>query len=377
MAFTGFATYDDQNTIQSDIVDRISVVVPQFKILSTFDMSPYPAENTVHYWNQEKLSPGTIIASTEIASATAATGFQINGVGARLQTGDLLEFVGADSIVYNEQLQITSVAGANSILCSRGVGSVGPSSLAAGGTLTLIGNAALEGGDYDSDDISRNSSQKENTVQIFAKPIRVSDTQRNVSHYGIPDMIEHQKQNRLNENLRDFEYAFIRGVDSQTIGSNSAYRRMGGLWREITTNVATFSTISASNIDEYLIKPCIEADFEDLDVLLLDPDWSTELANEHDSRIQVTVQETTYGRRVKKYMSALLDRELDVVTSLRLMPKSAIVTSKQRAKMVNLQGASFRYEDLAKTGRSTKGHVVGQYTAEFWHEYGMSKAYSS
>ncbi|MBC8231249.1 DUF5309 family protein [bacterium] len=377
MAFTGFATYDDQNTIQEDIVDLIKVIVPQNTFLNVLEPPEYSAKNTLHYWNEERLSPGTITNSTAIASATAATAFQINALGGRLQAGDLLEFTGSDSLTYREQLQVTSIVGANSIVCSRGIGSIGPSSLAAGGSITLIANAALEGSDFDQNDVTRPTDQKQNTVQIFRKPILVSGTQQAVSHYGIEDMFAHQKANRLAELMRDLEHATLRGVDSATIGSDSVYRRMGGLWNRITTNVATFSTVSASAIDNLLIRPIVENDFYDPDVMVVDPIWKSEVDALQSGRVRVEVSESTYGQKVDYYQSGLLDRPLRVVSNNKMLTRSMAITAIPRVKVVNLQGRAFQYKDLGRTGDAEKGYVVGEYSAEFWNEYGMAKAYSS
>ena len=377
MAFKGFATYDDTTTIQEDIVDLIKVIVPRNPILSAIDPAPYPALQTKHIWNEERLSPGTVTNSTAIASATAATGIQINGVGNRLQVGDLLEFVGASSLTYREQLQITSVVGANSILVSRGVGSVGPSSLAAGGSLQLVANAALEGSDFEQSDITRPRAQKSNTVQIFRKPISVSGTRRAVSQYGIADELAHQKANRLSECMRDLEMAVIRGINSDTIGSDSVYRRMGGLWAEITTNVATFSTVSASAIDNLLIRPIIEADFYDIDLLIVDPIWKAELDSLQAGRVRIDVNTGTFGQKADEYQSGLTERPLQIITSNKMFQRSMIVTSRSRIRVPNLQKRAFQYQDLAKTGDADKGYIVGEYTGEYWNEYGMAKAYQA
>jgi hypothetical protein len=353
------------------------VIVPQNPILNALEPPPYSAKQTKHIWNEERLSPGTVTNSTAIASASAATAIQVNGLGNRLQVGDLLEFIGASSLTYREQLQISSIVGANSIVVNRGIGSVGPSSLAAGGSLQLVANAALEGSDPEQADITRARDQKSNVVQIFRKPISVSNTRQRVAQYGIDNELAHQKTNRLAECMRDLEYALIRGINSDTIGSDSVYRRMGGLWAQITTNVATFATISSSAIDNLLIRPIIENDFYDVDVMLIDPIWKIELDALQAGRVRIDVTEGTFAQKTDEYQSGLSERPIRVVTSQKLFPKSMIVTAVPRVKVVNLEGSAFYYEDLAKTGMATKGEIVGEYTAEFWNEYGMAKAYSA
>lgn len=377
MAFTGFATYDDTSTIQEDIVDLIQILRSRTPVLNVVTMGTQPASNTIHYWNEESESPGTVTNSTAVASATAATGIQINGEGGRLQVGDLLEFVGASSLTYREQVQITSVVGANSILVSRGIGSVGPSSIAAGGSLTLISNAALEGSDFEQTDITRARSQQSNVVQLFRKPISVSTTRQRVLQHGITDELAHQTSNRLAECMRDLELALLRGVSSATIGSDTVYRRMGGLWNEISTNVATFGTVTASAIDNLLIRPAVANDAYDLDLIIADPYWKIQLDALQDGRVRVDMSEDAFGNKVDYYRSGLLDQPLQIVTTNNMLTHSMIVTSKDRVNPVNLVNGVFAYSELAQTGSATKGMIEGEYTAEFWHEAGMAKAYSS
>ena len=377
MPFTGFATYDDTATIKQDIVDLIMILRSRTPILNAVNMGDNPAENTIHYRNEESESPGTITNSTAIASASAATAFQINATGGRLQVGDILEFLGASSLTYREHVQIASVVGTNSIVVTRGVGSVGPSSIAAGGSLTLLSNAALEGSDFEQSDITRPRSQKQNTVQLFRKPISVSTTRRRVSQHGISDEYDKQKGNRLLECMRDLEQALIKGIDSQTIGSDSVYRTMGGIWERITTNVATFATVSASAIDNLLIKPAVEKNGWDVDMIFIDPTWKVELDALQDGRVRTNVFDETFGHVVSQYLSGLVDNPLKVISSNQMYAKSMIVTSSRRVKTVPLQDGMFEHTQLAQTGSAIKGMIEGEYTSEIWLEDAMARAYSS
>ena len=165
MAFTGRATYSNPTAIAEDVSDIISMISPfETPLLDYLGDSVRPATNVLHEWLEESLAPPSIIASTAIASDTAATTFRINGTGGSIQTGDLLRITGNSSLTYEEVMQVTATA-ANSITVNRGVGSVGPSSLAAGGSVELISNATIEGADV-SGDISQNRTRNYNWVQI-------------------------------------------------------------------------------------------------------------------------------------------------------------------------------------------------------------------
>jgi hypothetical protein len=375
MAFSGYATYDDTSATKEDVRDIIMIVRRKTRILNAFEMSDAPAGDVIHSWVEEKQSPGTIINSTAIASATAQTAFEINGLGGRLQKGDLLEFLGGSSVVGREQMQVASIVGASSIVVDRGIGGVGPSSLAAGGSIELIANAALEGSDLDTNDISRPSTRQSNTVQIFRKPITISDSREAILQYGVESEFARQETNRVEENMRDLEKALLRGVDSSTRGGDATYRRMGGLWSRITTNVTTFATISASAIDNLVIKPVVNKDHEDVDLMILDNNFKLQLDSLQDGRVRTAVDEETFGSVVSFYKSGLLDREILCLPSNNMMTNSLILTSRSRVKVVPLRTMAFHTKRLARTGSAEKGMVQGEYTVEIWHEDGMSKAY--
>src|SRR4029077_16396493 len=104
------------------------------------------AMNTKHEFWEDFMRPRTIINSTVIASATAATGMQIGpAVAEALTVGTILE----NTSIAPEFLQITSiVSGGQSILVSRNYDGSGIGSLAAGGTLRVKAPSAEEGHEH-------------------------------------------------------------------------------------------------------------------------------------------------------------------------------------------------------------------------------------
>jgi hypothetical protein len=44
-------------------------------------------------------------------------------------------------------------------------------------------------------------------------------------------------------------------------------------------------------------------------------------------------------------------------------------------KLLPLQGRSFAYQEVAKTGDATKGQIVGEYVLEVKNESGCAKLY--
>src|SRR3954464_15119349 len=94
MAFTGLSTNRlfTPNLIGEDISSIIATLAPvEAPLLDWLGDGGTFAMQTKHEYIQDYLRPHYIIASTAVASATAATAFQVNGLGQALTVGTLLE----------------------------------------------------------------------------------------------------------------------------------------------------------------------------------------------------------------------------------------------------------------------------------------------
>ena len=374
MAFSGRATYSNPTAIAEDVSDIISMISPfETPILDFLGDAVRPATNVLHEWLEESLSPPSIIASTAIASDTLATTFRINSTGGAIQTGDLLRIVGGDDLAFEEVMQVTATA-VTSITVNRGVGSVGPSSLAAGGSVELISNATIEGADV-SGDISQNRTRNYNWVQIYRKSIEVSDTEQAVSQLGdISNEYDHQLRNRTREILRDLEKNLILGVDAgNSFASASTYRTMKGVWRTITTNQQTAATFSESFLNAVVVKSAWDNGAQDLDFIVADANLKREIDNLADSRRRQTKDDETYKSEISLYESSYGRQQ--ILPPNRWMPtNSLMVLASDRVSVLPLDGMSFQQKPLATTGLATNGVVFGEYTAEMRNESGLARA---
>jgi len=375
MAFSGRATYSNDTLIGEDVSDLVSTISPfETPLLDFLGDAPQSATNVLHEWVEDSLNPGTLLASSAIASATADTAFRVNGTGNNLQVGDILRMVGGNVIANEELMQVTVVTGANSITVSRGFGSVGPSSLAVGGSLELVSNASLEGADV-SGDISLNRSRQYNFVQQFQKPIEVSDTQRSVNNLGgIDDEYSYQLEQRTKEILRDLEKAVILGAASgNSFGSLTAYRSMKGIWRSIATNQqTTTAALTETFLGDTIVKSAWDNGGDDVDLIVADAEWKRAIDGFIDSRIRVTDDADTFRTEVTYYESSF-GRQVVLPPNRHMPYKSAMVLASDRIEVVPLQGRSFQHESLAKTGHATKGVVVGEYTVAVMNESGHAR----
>jgi hypothetical protein len=377
MAFSGKATYDNTELIAEDVAPVVSMISPfETFLLAYLGDASAPATSTLHEWVEDQLSPSTMIASTAVNSATADTAFQINGTGNKLQVGDLLRITGNNSLSYEEILQVTVVTGADSITVSRAFGSVGPSSLAPGGSIELIANAALEGADV-TGDLSQNRSRQYNFVQLYQKPVNVSDTQRAVNLLGgVNDEYNYQVAQRTREIVRDLEKNTILGVASgNSFGSDSAYRTSQGLWRSIgagtTKNAASFSESFLVNV---VIRSAWDNGATDLDAIVADGNLKRSLDELADSRIRTTQDEETYRTEINVFESSFGRQQ--ILPANRWMPSnSLIVFGSDRVNVTNLQGRSFQNIPLSRTGHAERTMITGEYTLEVKNSTGHAKAY--
>src|SRR5690606_22119573 len=149
----------------------------------------------------------------------------------RFQIGDLVR--PGDS---TEVMLVTGID-ATELTVVRGYGGTTPETLDDGMSLTILGNAALEGADAPA---ARFNSRvrRQNYTQIFTATVEVSGSMQAAQAHGVADEVDYQKQARLRELLRDLENTIINGVApaSSPQGGSSVRRSMNGIIPQIATN---------------------------------------------------------------------------------------------------------------------------------------------
>jgi hypothetical protein len=373
MVFNGRAIYDNGvfDGVAEDVADLISMISPyETPLLDALGQAPRVAENVLHEWLEDELSPNTVTSSATVNTAATAVPVHVAGqsVGTFLQVGMVMK-----NTRTGEFLQITATA-PNTLTISRGFGGTSAATIAATDDLFIISDAALEGADV-TVDTSRPRTRKTNYCQIFKKDIIVSGTVQAVNHLGgIGNEFDYQKEKKAREAIRDLEKAVIQGkVSGNSLGSSSAYRTFKGVWDHLTTNATSTGTLNASVLDD-VIESAWGNGATDLDIIVVDRNWKRVIDNLNDTRVQVMQSESNYRRRISFYEGTFGSQ---MVVLNRWMPaNSLMVLSTQRVHVVPLKGRSFQFQNVAKTGDSEKGMLLGEYTVEVMNEEGMAKAYS-
>lgn len=224
-------------------------------------------------------------------------------------------------------------------------------------------NAVVEGADTSFTDRTR-PTRVDNLTQIVEIPFSVTDTERWVKHAGFDDRYAHEADKAMKEWGNDAELAIVRSTRQS--GNASTARKMEGIEEGITTN-----TIDGNDTDVW-----DEDMLNDLSELAY---WE----GGHPKDLFV-------GPALKRVTSSFTDgdRQYDMksakkVNTVRTYEGDFEVIDVHLHRFVDDQGdTSFHAlllevdkwaiaygekpheEELAKTGNSTKGHVVGEFTIE-------------
>jgi hypothetical protein len=380
MPFTGLAIYDTGvfTTLDQDVSEFISMISPfETPLLDALSQPERSATNVLHEWLEDSLNPNTIVSSTAINTSTGDAQIAVHSGGSAvtpyLQVGAIVKNTNT-----GEFLQISAISG-NTITLTRGFGGSTASTIAAGHSLYLISDAALEGSDVTAD-ISRPRSRKSNYCQIFKKDIIVSGTHQAVTALGnIQDEYDYQKMQRMKETLRDLEKAVINGLSSgNTLGSASLTRTMKGLWSSIATNSSSVGVTLTPDIVDTVISAAYNngASEDQLSLIVCDPLYKRQFDKFNESRTEVMQggsEEGRYQRQITVYEGSY---GVHRILRSRWMPSNSfMVIDPNRVKVVPLAGRSFQHIEVARTGDSKKGMVLGEYTLEVRNEEGMAKAF--
>lgn len=221
-------------------------------------------------------------------------------------------------------------------------------------------------------------SMLSNLCQIMEKVTSVSGTTRAIGYKDIGDEFTAEVNDRLIECKRDCEYYFLNGV--KHVEDETHPRQMDGLLNLVNSN--NVIDLSAKTTGKGVIT---EADYLDALQLMWEKGSQGEyfsfvnakgkravndfLKSNANARIVSTVGDNSYGIMVNRIETdfGIINMVLD-----RYMPVDQILN----VDINNVQIAELRpafFEELAKTGDYTKGHVVCENTIKLLNSYSGSK----
>ncbi len=368
MAFTGKATYSAGATlpeIAEDVSDLIGIISPyETPLLDALGDPLRESTSTHHEWLEDELLPNKdAINDSTWTDPASDTEFDVDH-GSRFRVGDQIQVEGS------EELMLVTAINSDTLTVVRGYAGTTPENLADDQVLNILGNAALEGADKPAARFT-NRTRCGNHTQIFAATVEVSGTDMAVSHLGLADELDFQKQERLRELLRDLENTIVNGGQpaSSPEGSGSVRRSMKGIIQNLSTNV--FHTgdsgfPSGNDLDEakinYVLRKIWENSSGNVDLIVVGGFQKRRInAFCSDSR-SYAATETTFTDMVSVYES---DFGVCRIVTTRWLPQdAALLLDSSRTGVLPLAGRSFHFKPLASGGDFECGELIGEYTLE-------------
>jgi hypothetical protein len=378
MAFSGLSTNKEftANLAAEDLSPIIATLAPyEAPFLDWLGDADVFAMSTKHEYVEDFLRPRYIINSGAISSATAATVFQVNGLGLALTVGTILENESAAP----ELMQVTSILGPNSIQVSRNYDNTAVGSLAVGQSIYVRWPAAEEGHEHSGAHTARLGNRKANTVGYFNIEVAASGTQLATRNYG-QDSFENQRAKIFREIPGLLESEIIRGVLNTTdsLGTTTATRTMKGLRSEITAVSSTVTASSFAANPHLYIGNVWESAYQngasdsETWAIVAGRTFFRNISDMNDTKVQDSNAREAFKRVIRQYEGPF--GQAAVFNAGRSLPATELLLiPRERVKVVALQGRSFFYKEMGDSGDNRKGMVVGEYTVEAHHPSAMAR----
>lgn len=262
-------------------------------------------------------------------------------------------------LVESEKMVVSAVdTSGNTIdVYARGFGDTSAATHADDTPIYIVGMARLEGDDADYGPVV-DVTAPYNYTSIFQKAIKVSGTLQAISQHGIDDEFMYQANKAVPHLLRLVERMAFYGERVQ--GSASAPRSAGNLGFFITDNtVAAGGAIAKSHVDSLMEEIIMDGGYPDL--LVMNPRVANDLRNLLDSSsfVRVSQDENKLGvDAIERVMTQY--GELELVMDRWCPTDTAFVLQSSKVGFYTLRG--FESYELARSGDSLKGEVVGEFS---------------
>lgn len=361
-AAAGLASFDQSDGEFLDLSNELAAIIraDNTSFLSKVRMEGVATE-TGHSWMEDALNPNTATCA-EALDNSETTLDVASGHGARFKVGTLFTL---DVAAFTEVMQVTAIS-SDALTIVRGYGSTSAQAGTAGtaDVIRIIAHPAQELQDAPADE-SRPRTKVTNYTQIFQRGILISHTLRSVNQAGVSDEFSYQIARRMEEMMRELDSSIVAGIKSADDGSDTSYRSMGGM--------VEFTSQSGGNVNttaEELSVDVINAMALDIwndggrpNFILVGGALKRVISSFDQAFRRTDFESRTAGYVVDRVITDL-GFELEVIVDPWMPSDVVIIGDLSKVNVMPLQNDAMRAEDLAKTGRSWKGQVTGQYTLE-------------
>ncbi len=361
---SGLASFDQSAGEFLDLSNELAEIIRRDNtaFISRVGISGQATE-TSHHWMEDILNPNTATATNDAGGTLDVTRTTLTvtaGHGIRFRTGTLFRDAARGR---TEVMQTISVTG-NSLVLVRGYGGTVAETHAAGFSIQIIAHAAQESQDAPLDE-SRTRTRVTNFTQIFQRGIQISHTMRSVLQAGVADEFTFQISRRLMEIERELDSSVILGIRSGSAGSDTVYRSMGGLIQFASQAGGNIGSV-AQDLTPTTINTMVKQIWDDggtPNFILVSGRQKQRISSFDQANRRNTFDSTVAGYIVDKFMSDL-GFMLDVIVDPWMPDDTVIVGDLSKVRILPLINDAMRAEELAKTGRTWRAQVTGQYTCE-------------
>lgn len=350
-------TYSDTTPQRRAITDLVSIISPRdTPLIARFGLSASPPAGwKIVNW------PSTAVEclEDELHPTSDALDGSITSTATTITVDDQSVFHEGDVLLIGTEYVWVSARSASGQVLTvvRSFGGTTNATHADNATVTIVGNARLEGADTNDSSFMDIGSQK-NWTQIFHEGVKVSRTAQKISQYGIAGEFEYQQMKKTQDLLKKMEIALVRGKLAS--GSGTTARAMGGL--DYWINSAGGNTVSAGGA-------VTQADFEDAlelayadggmpRVAVVSPANMQVIKNFYDasSFLRVDRTETTVGMTIQTIVTPF--GEVELLMS-RYVPDTIIPIIDPDHYALLAYDMPF-FEELAQSGDYLRGQVVAE-----------------
>jgi hypothetical protein len=344
-------TYSDTTPQRRAIADVIDVISPQdVPVVKYFGLDGDPGKFRIMNWPSTKVE----WLEDELASLTGTLNGSITSNATTITVTDASKYKSGDIIeIDSEMIWVSSMSG-EVLTGTRNYGGTQASHVTSS-VVTIISAARLEGADADYERAFSDITAPYNHTQIFSDDVKVTRSGNKISQYGISEEFDYQAAKRVPELSRLIEKSFFRG--QRKAGSATTPRAFGGLETFITDNTANLSSAALKQKD---LEDKIQDAWEDggqPDLIICNAWVKRKISGFYAASVRTTRDEKRGGVTINE-----VDTEFGTLGILmsRWCPSSKLyIVESQYIGFLAFD--AFFQEELAKTGDSVKGQVVGEY----------------
>lgn len=345
-------TYNNTDVQPRVVMDRILMQdpydIPMFTALGmvTDGFSVDPRGTKVE-WLEQAYAAVADVSDAGLTSGTTTTTFTPDTI-ALYQPGHVIQ-------IDSEKMWVSAVAAHLTVV--RGYGGTTQATHVNDSVIKIVGMARLEGDDAD-DSPSLNLTSAYNYTQIFEHQVKVSGSAEARAYYGNYDPWDSEIDGAMESLMLLLEKMPFYG--ERLVGSSSTPRGAGGLGEFLSTNTSALSSAALTRKD-------IEDMLEDIygyggnpDLIVTNSWGKRKLGSLYEDHFERIADNRFEGFRTDWLENPIQGKPLEVVVS-RDCP-AGYMYFLTRDQLGFIPYRDFSFYELAKTGDSRKGEVVGEWS---------------